>query len=129
LIAIHPKPIVVGGGVKEVRIPEPAFIKNLNPYQAKRSLRIIYIATEKRPAAGREISQAENIFLMTPILMAEIPLASPTPIILPTATWVVETGMPRREQIRTVVAVPNSAEKPRVGVMEVIFFPTVSITR
>ncbi len=87
------------------------------------------MATVKRPAAGSEIIQAKKIFFSTSRFMAEIPRARPTPMILPTATCVVETGMPRREQRRTVVAVPNQAEKQLVGVMDVIFSPTVYITR
>ena len=43
---------------------------------------------------------------------------------------VVEIGTAKKgiEKIRTVVAAPNSAANPRVGVMCVIFFPTVTIT-
>ena len=42
----------------------------------------------------------------------------------------VETGTARKgiEKIRTVVAAPNVAANPRVGVMSVILLPMVSIT-
>ena len=73
--------------------------------------------------------QAEKILLMTLRFIADIPFANPTPIIVPIDTCVVETGIPNREQISTVVAVPNPAVNPLVGVIVVILFPTVSITR
>ena len=57
-----------------------------------------------------------------------MPRMSPTPTTAPTSTWVVEIGNPRREQIKMVVAAPNCAQKPRVGVISVMFLPIVSIT-
>lgn len=57
-----------------------------------------------------------------------MPLAKPTPSIAPINICVVETGMPRPEQITTVAAVDNCAAKPLEGVNSVIFEPTVAIT-
>ena len=59
---------------------------------------------------------------------APIPLANPTPTTDPTNVWVVEIGIPILEQNSTVVAQPNSAQNPLLGVMSVILLPTVSIT-
>ena len=58
------------------------------------------------------------------------PPASPTPTTAPTKVWVVETGTARNgiEKIIIVVAAPNSAANPLVGVISVIFLPIVSIT-
>ena len=58
-----------------------------------------------------------------------MPRAKPTPMTAPTRVCVVEMGIPSREAMRIVAAAPNSAEKPRVGVSSVIFFPMVSMTR
>ena len=77
---------------------------------------------------GSVIIHEKTMFLTTWKLRVAIPRATPTPMIDPTRVWVVDTGSPNREQARTVVAVPNSAEKPRDGVSSVIFFPVVSIT-
>ena len=72
--------------------------------------------------------QEARILRTTPRSIAPKPLAIPTPITAPTSTNVVEMGRPMREQTRTVEAVPNSAAKPRVGVISVIFFPTAAMT-
>ena len=58
------------------------------------------------------------------------PPARPTPTTDPINVCVVEIGTARKgmENIRTVVAAPNSAANPRVGVMCVIFLPTVTMT-
>lgn len=58
-------------------------------------------------------------------LRAEIPLASPTPNTDPTIQCVVEIGSPSLEATRIVIAAPNSALNPLVGVNSVIFFPMV----
>ena len=79
--------------------------------------------------AGMVISQELTILRMTLRFNAAIPRARPTPMTEPTRVWLVDTGRPSLEQTRTVVAVANSAEKPRDGVMEVIFLPMVSMTR
>ena len=58
------------------------------------------------------------------------PPANPTPTTAPTNVCVVETGTAKNgiEKIIIVVAAPNSAANPLVGVISVIFFPIVSIT-
>ena len=58
-----------------------------------------------------------------------IPRASATPRTAPTIVWLVEMGSPSFEQASTVVAVANSAEKPREGVSSVSFVPIVAMTR
>ena len=62
-------------------------------------------------------------------LSALRPRFSPTPRTAPTRAWVEEIGSPSFEAKRIVIAAPNSAENPRVGVSSVIFFPIVSMTR
>ena len=84
--------------------------------------------TVKIAAVGMVINHEVIILRITRRLRVAIPLAKPTPIIDPTMVWVVEIGMPNLENISTVVAVENSAVKPRVGVISVIFLPIVSIT-
>jgi len=63
---------------------------------------------------------------MTRRFKVAIPLAKPTPITDPTMVCVVETGRPSFENMRTVEAVANSAAKPRLGVISVIFLPMAS---
>jgi len=77
---------------------------------------------------GMVITQDMKIRRMTFRSMAAKPRANPTPMTAPTSTSVVEMGRPSFEQTSTVVAVPNSAAKPRVGVISVIFRPTASMT-
>ena len=79
--------------------------------------------------AGRVISQERPMSRIMERLMADRPRARPTPRTAPTRQWVVETGRPSWVARRMVVAVPNSAQKPRVGVRAVIFLPMVSMTR
>ena len=57
------------------------------------------------------------------------PLASPTPRTAPTSVWVVDTGKASLDANTIVIAAPNSAAKPLVGVSSVIHFPIVSMTR
>ena len=79
--------------------------------------------------AGMVIIQERRMYLIVERLIAERPLARPIPRTDPTRQCVVEMGRPSLEAIRMVVAAPNSAQKPRVGVSAVIFLPMVSITR
>jgi len=60
---------------------------------------------------------------------ALMPRARPTPSTAPTRVWVVEMGRPSFVARMIVIAAPNSAQKPRVGVSWVILRPIVSITR
>ena len=70
-----------------------------------------------RPApAGRVTTQDTTILRTTPMLIAAIPRAIPTPNTAPTKVCVVEIGKPVLEAITTVVAAANSAAKPRLGV-------------
>ena len=79
--------------------------------------------------AGKVMTQERAISRSILRLMARIPLARPTPKTAPTRQCVVEIGNPSFEAIKIVVAAPNSAQKPRVGVSSVIFLPIVSMTR
>ena len=99
--------------------------------------RTIYSATILRPrkmttvttaVAGTVISHELMMARMMVRFRAAMPRAMPTPMTEPTRVWLVETGNPSLEHTRTVVAVANSAEKPREGVMEVIYLPIVSMT-
>ena len=63
------------------------------------------------------------ILRITRRLRVAIPLAKPTPMTDPTIVCVVEMGSPNLEKTSTVVAVENSAAKPLVGVISVIFLP------
>lgn len=51
------------------------------------------------------------------------PLQRATPIVAPTMHWVVEMGRASLVAMTTVVAAPNSIEKPRVGEWRVSLFP------
>jgi len=55
-------------------------------------------------------------------------LTSPTPTTAPTKAWDVETGKPKRDASKTVVAVANSAQNPPLGCSWMIFSPIVAIT-
>ena len=81
-------------------------------------------------AAGTLATHEAAIFPKTRKSTAFAPPARPTPTTAPTRVWVVETGTAKNgiENTRMVVAAPNSAANPRVGVISVIFFPMVSIT-
>jgi hypothetical protein len=86
-----------------------------------------YRMKEKRMAVnpavkGTVINQEYQMSRITFRFKALIPLAIPTPITAPTKVWVVEMGSPKREHTRTVVAHPNSAEKPRDGLISVMDF-------
>ncbi len=83
----------------------------------------------KRAVNGTVANQDTAISLTIPRFSVGRPRASPTPITEPTKVWVVETGNPIFEQTRTTVAPAKVAQKPREGVISVIFFPIVSITR
>ena len=79
--------------------------------------------------AGTVMTQESAISRSMLRLKARIPRARPTPKTAPTRQCVVEMGSPSLEANKIVVAAPNSAQKPRVGVSSVIFLPIVSITR
>ena len=79
--------------------------------------------------AGMVTTQERTISLSMPRLRADRPRARPTPSTAPTRQCVVEIGSPSLEAIKMVVAAPNSAQNPRVGVSAVIFLPIVSMTR
>src|SRR3989338_8740045 len=84
---------------------------------------------DKRAQSGIVTIQERRISLIRWRFKALIPRAIPTPKTAPTRAWGVETGRPSFEAIKMVVAAPNSAAKPRVGVSSVIFLPIVSMTR
>ena len=81
-------------------------------------------------ATGTLATHDAAIFPNTLKSTALAPPARPTPTTAPTSVCVVETGTAKNgiEKISIVVAAPNSAAKPRVGVISVIFLPIVSIT-
>ena len=85
--------------------------------------------TANRPPAGNVINQERNMFRIIFKFSEDIPRAKPTPNTDPTNVCVVEIGSPNLEAMTMVVAAPNSAEKPLVGVNSVIFLPMVSMTR
>ena len=78
--------------------------------------------------AGRVMTHEKTISRSIPKLIAESPLARPTPKMEPTRQCVVEIGRPHLEATRIMVTAPNSAQKPLVGVSCVSFFPTVSMS-
>lgn len=78
---------------------------------------------------GIVMTHERMISLIIPRFKARIPRASPIPKTAPTKQCVVEIGSPSLDAIKIVVAAPNSAQKPRVGVSSVIFRPIVSMTR
>ena len=69
---------------------------------------------------GIVITHDNTISLSIFKFRAVSPLASPTPKTAPTNAWVVDIGIPNFEARSIVVAAPNSAEKPLVGVSAVI---------
>ena len=71
------------------------------------------------------IIQEIKILRIILILIDWIPLAIPTPMILPINVWVVETGNPRDEANITVIVAPNVTAKPLDGFKDVILFPTM----
>ncbi len=77
---------------------------------------------------GMVITHARIIDLMvchrTPLRFCTTPI----PITPPTSAWEVETGNPRLEAMRTVVAVASSALKPLLGSSLVMFSPIVWMT-
>ncbi len=68
-------------------------------------------------ASGNVPTQEDTIETITPLFA--LPDNSPIPNKEPTLTWVVETGIPRREATITKSAVTRLAEKPWVGFMAV----------
>ncbi len=78
---------------------------------------------------GRVMIHEKPMFLRIRRSSVPMPRMIPTPTTEPTSTWVVETGRPSLEQSKMVVAAPNCAQKPLIGVISVICFPMVSITR
>ena len=92
------------------------------------NFKIVKVIPVKIAEKGTVNIHDKTIFFMTPRFKLEIPLAIPTPITAPTIVCVVEIGNPSFENIKTVVAQPNSAENPLVGVISVTSSPTVFIT-
>lgn len=88
------------------------------------------ISPETRPAAGRVKTQDEatnpNIFQLMDLRPP--PLHRPTEVVAPVMQWVVETGRPSLEHVKTVSEVPNETLKPRLGEMNVILLPSVAMT-
>ena len=78
---------------------------------------------------GKVTIHERPIFLRIRKSSVPMPRISPTPTTDPTSTWVVDTGKPSLEHNKMVVAAPNWAQKPRIGVISVMFLPMVSITR
>lgn len=52
-------------------------------------------------------------------------LAAPTPEIAPVIVWVVDTGTPRDEAVKSEIALAVSAANPSIGVSFTIFEPIV----
>ncbi len=79
------------------------------------------------PATNGTVSNQEKqiVFIIFQLIF---PFFSPTPVIDPTTVWVVDTGNPKTDANRTVVAVPKSMENPLLLLILVIFVPTVVIT-
>jgi hypothetical protein len=77
---------------------------------------------------GTVISQAAVIPRMVEKSIKRGLWTNPTPIILPTIPWDVDTGKPRRDANKTVVAVANSAQNPALGCRGIICSPMVVIT-
>ena len=78
--------------------------------------------------AGIVISQDIKILRTVLKLIDCIPLAIPTPIILPIKVWVVETGKPIADDRTTVIVALNVTENPLDGFKCVMLFPIVDMT-
>src|SRR5262245_51134072 len=74
-------------------------------------------------------TQAQAIRAVTPQRTAETRWLAPTPMIAPLTTWVVETGSPRCEAVRMVIAAEVSAANPWIGFRSMIFVPIVLMIR
>lgn len=67
------------------------------------------------PDAGKVTTQAMKMFLKSDQLTLSLERTRPTKTMEPTLQWVVETGMPSWEAIKTVRADPSSMKKPLEG--------------
>ena len=74
-------------------------------------------------AAGTVSTQYAIILKIIVKFTASSPLARPTPMTPPTAAWVVDTGRPILDAMRTVVAAEKSTQNPLEFVSVVISFP------
>ena len=61
-------------------------------------------------------------------LLATISRKKPTPKMAPSAIWVDDTGKPRAEAMRTVIAAERATQKARERSSLVIFSPTTLIS-
>jgi hypothetical protein len=80
-----------------------------------------------RTAASGNVPTQEETIEATTRLFA-LPDISPIPNRAPTLTWVVETGIPKREAIMTKNAVTRLAERPWPEFMVVTLWLKVSAT-
>ena len=69
------------------------------------------------------------MFPATPQRTAESRSLDPTPMIALEITWVVETGIPKCEAVRMIVAAVVSAAKPWTGSSLTTFRPIVLMIR
>jgi hypothetical protein len=88
------------------------------------------ISPDTRPAAGRVKTQDEatNPSIFQLMDLTPPPLHRPTAVVAPVIQWVVETGRPSLEHVKTVREVPNETLTPRLGEMNVILLPSVAMT-
>ena len=68
---------------------------------------------------------AHNKLTVIPHLTAETLLVTPTPMIAPVMVCVVETGIPKCSEMKSVIAPAVSAATPSKGVTFVILVPIV----
>src|ERR1700678_4121648 len=74
-------------------------------------------------------TQAQRILVVTPQRTALTRWLAPAPMMHPVMTWVVETGIPRNDDVRIVAAAPVSAAKPWIGLRSMILVPIVLMMR
>ena len=96
-------------------------------------LRLSYLIKEyKTPeiisGAGIVNTQAHKMLLAVPQLIDFTPFVKPTPMMEPTMLCEVLTGIPKNEQVMTVVAPTVSAQNPLSGLIFTMPVPVVLMT-
>jgi hypothetical protein len=81
----------------------------------------IKIVALRAALMGTVINQAAAIFWIVANFIDLMFCTSPIPTTPPTRAWEVETGKPKREAIKMVMAVASSAQNPLLGSKEIIF--------
>lgn len=88
-----------------------------------------YALAEISAEHGMVNIHAQIIRPATPHFTALIRRREPIPIIEPVMVWVVLTGIPKEEETKSMIAAPDSAQKPSTGLSLATFWPMVLTIR